>query len=107
MERASAVLFPPSPPRISTLDRLLNGLDSDADLFMYRTKCISYHIVLCKKFDRNEYFSPGLAHKKFGVQPGPNHNIVPNRFFSFLGLREDWGLAEAHEAQKHINSDWV
>ena len=43
---------------ISTLDRLKNGFDSDAELFMYRTKCgINSYNVFSKQFNRNEYFS--------------------------------------------------
>ena len=30
----------------------------DAQLFMYRTKCINYYNIFCKHFDRNEHFSP-------------------------------------------------
>ena len=29
----------------STLDRLWNGFDSDAELFMCRTKCINYYVT--------------------------------------------------------------
>ena len=29
----------------STLDRLWNGFDSDAELFMRRTKCINYYVT--------------------------------------------------------------
>ena len=35
----------------STLDELWNGFDSDTDLFMYRTKSISYYNVFCKNKD--------------------------------------------------------
>ena len=45
-------------PGISNLDRLKNGFDSGAELFMYQTKCISYYNVFCKQFDRNEHFFP-------------------------------------------------
>ena len=29
----------------STLDRLWSGFDLDAELFMYRTKCINYYVT--------------------------------------------------------------
>ena len=45
-------------PGISPLDELWNGFDSDADLSMYRTRCISYYDLFCKQFDPNEYLSP-------------------------------------------------
>ena len=45
-------------PGISPLDRLRNAFDSDAALFMYRTKCRNSYNVFCKQFDRNAYFSP-------------------------------------------------
>ena len=38
-------------PGISTVERLLNGFDSDAVLF------INYNKVFCKQFDQNEHFS--------------------------------------------------
>ena len=37
---------------------LWNGFDLDAKLFTYRTKCINYHNVSRKQFDRKEHFSP-------------------------------------------------
>ena len=43
---------------ISPLERLWNGFDSDAEHFMYRTKCINYFNVFSKQFDRNKHFSP-------------------------------------------------
>ena len=43
---------------ISPLERLWNGFDSDAGLFMYRTLCTNYYNVFCKQFERNEHFSP-------------------------------------------------
>ena len=49
---------------ISPLERLWNGFDSDAELF------INYYNVFCKKFDRNEHFFPfefSLAGIKIGV----------------------------------------
>ena len=45
-------------PGISPLDRLWNAFDSDAELFMYRTKCRNSYNVFCKQFDRNAHFSP-------------------------------------------------
>ena len=48
----------PARPGSLTLAELGNGFDSDADLSMYRTKCISYYYnIFCKQFGRNEYFS--------------------------------------------------
>ena len=44
--------------RISPLERLYNGFDSDTELFMYQTLCIKCYNVFCKQFDRNELFSP-------------------------------------------------
>ena len=41
-------------PEISTLERLWNGFDSDAELFMCRTLCINYlnyYNVFCKQFN--------------------------------------------------------
>ena len=43
---------------ISPLDRLWNAFDSDAELFMSRTKCRNSYDVFCKQFDRNAHFSP-------------------------------------------------
>ena len=48
---------------ISTVERLWNSFDSDAELFMYRTfhvpnLIVNYYIVFCKQFDQNEHFSP-------------------------------------------------
>ena len=45
-------------PGISPLDRLWNAFDSDAEIFMYRTKCRNSYNVFCKQFDRNAHFSP-------------------------------------------------
>ena len=45
-------------PGISPFDRLWNAFDSDAELFMYRKKCINSYNVFCKQFDRHEHFSP-------------------------------------------------
>ena len=45
-------------PGISPLERLWNAFDSDAELFMYRTKCRNSYNVFCKQFDRNAHFSP-------------------------------------------------
>ena len=39
-------------PGISPLERLWNGFDSDAELFMYETYCINYYNVFFKQFDR-------------------------------------------------------
>ena len=39
-------------PGVSPLERLWNGFDSDAELFMYGTYCISYYNVFFKQFDR-------------------------------------------------------
>ena len=57
-------------PGISPLDRLWNAFDSDAELFMYRTKCRNSYNVFCKQFDRNAHFSPSefsSAGNKIGV----------------------------------------
>ena len=43
---------------ISPLDRLWNAFDSDAELFMYRTKYRNSYNVFCKQFDQNAHFSP-------------------------------------------------
>ena len=45
-------------PRISPLERLWNGFDSDAELFLYRTQCINYYNLFCKQFNWNKNFSP-------------------------------------------------
>ena len=45
-------------PGISPLDEYWDDFDSDADLSMNRTRCISYYDVFWKQFDRSEYFSP-------------------------------------------------
>ena len=50
--------FRPARPDSSTLDRLWNGFDSDAELFMYRRKWINYYNVFCEQFDRDAHFSP-------------------------------------------------
>ena len=79
-------------PGILTLDRLWNGFDSDAKLFMYQNKCINYYF---EQFDKNEYFSP-LQFSSVGIKIGvlkvwvsPNSNWV--RFMKSLasepGLR--------------------
>ena len=43
-------------PGISSLDRLWNAFDSDAQ--MYRTECINSYNVFCKQLGGNEHFSP-------------------------------------------------
>ena len=54
--------FPLAWPGISPLERVWNGFDSDAELFMHRTKRMNYYNVFCKQFDRDEHFSPfGLS----------------------------------------------
>ena len=42
-------------PGISPLERLWNGFDSDAELFMYRTYCINYYNVFLSSLTE---FSP-------------------------------------------------
>ena len=41
---------------ISSLERLCNSFNSDAEIFMYRTLCINYYNLFCKQFDQNEHF---------------------------------------------------
>ena len=47
--------------RILTVERLCNGFDSDAELFMHictePNKCINYNNAFCKQFNKNEHFS--------------------------------------------------
>ena len=70
-------------PGILFLDRLWNGFDLDAELFMYRTYCINCDNVFCKQFDRKDHFSPSefsWAGVKIGVwinSAGLNHSGQP------------------------------
>ena len=43
--------FLPSPAGNVDFGSTLRGFDSDAELFMYPTKCISCYNVFCKQFD--------------------------------------------------------
>ena len=45
-------------PGISLLERVWNGFDSDAELFVYRTQSMNFYNVFSKQFDRDEHFSP-------------------------------------------------
>ena len=45
-------------PGISTVKRLWNGFDSDAELFTYRAQCINYNKVFSMQSHQNEHFSP-------------------------------------------------
>ena len=63
------------------------AVDSDADLFMYRTKWISCYQVFCWQFDRNEYFSP-LEFSTAGIKIGVGVNSAGlNKWSAFIRIR--------------------